>query len=127
MGTGVAGSGVDVAVGRDVLAGEINAVGMAGEVDGMLHDVMVSRKTQNAKQRRDSLLQRRIRYILLCAAQRCELKLKLQAVAALVRLDQIIVIIFPSGSHPITIKAFEKAKVLHTLQLFALAVTVKAV
>jgi hypothetical protein len=49
-GIGVAGDRVDVTAGRDVLTGEINAVGMAGEVDEMLHDVMASRKkVQNAE------------------------------------------------------------------------------
>jgi hypothetical protein len=48
-GIGVAEGGVNVAAGRDVLAGEIYAMGIAGEVAGMLHDVMASRKTQNLK------------------------------------------------------------------------------
>jgi hypothetical protein len=46
---GVAEGGVDVTAGRDVLAGEINAVEIAGEVDGMLHDVIARRKTQSVK------------------------------------------------------------------------------
>ena len=49
MGIGVTESGVDVTVGRDVLAGEIKSVEIAGEVDGMLHDEMARRKTQSVK------------------------------------------------------------------------------
>jgi hypothetical protein len=45
MGIGVADGGVGVTVGRDVLVGEINAVGTAGEVAGLLHAVMTRRKT----------------------------------------------------------------------------------
>jgi hypothetical protein len=44
-GIGVAGDRVDVTAGRDVLTGEINAVGMAGEVDEMAS----RKKVQNAE------------------------------------------------------------------------------
>ena len=48
-GIGVTEGGVDVAAGRDITVEEINVVGTVGEVDGMLHDVMISRKAQSAK------------------------------------------------------------------------------
>lgn len=50
-------------VGRAVLAGEINAVGMAGEVGGMLHAVIASKKIQRVKRMKNNMALRRIRCI----------------------------------------------------------------
>jgi hypothetical protein len=56
MGTGVAEGGTDVTAGMGVLAGIMTTVGLAGESAEVLHDVMTSEKTQNAKQRGDNLV-----------------------------------------------------------------------